>query len=161
SQFSFLERFDVLKYAAPGAVFLLNSTYGPDQVWNELPYEVQEAILAKHLRLFVVDANKVAHETGMGGRVNTIMQTAFFAISGVLPGEQAMEEIKKSIKKPYGKRGEAVVQQNSRAVDETLNHLYEVDVSQTTMDDRQSTIGADQSFFVHRLSSTRRRPPVP
>ena len=121
----------MLKYAAPGAVFLLNSTFGPDEIWDELPYEVQEAIVEKQLRLFVIDANKVARATGMGGRVNTIMQTAFFAISGVLPREQAIEEIKRSIKKTYGKRGEAVVQQNYRAVDETLAHLHEVDVSRS------------------------------
>lgn len=150
SQFSFLERFDVLKYAAPGAVFLLNSTYSPEEVWNELPSEVQEAILEKHLHLHVIDANKVARATGMGGRVNTIMQTAFFAISGVLPREQAIEEIKRSIKKTYGKRGEAVVQQNYRAVDETVSNLYEVDLGHL--------IGANGAPV---LSQLRRRPSVP
>ncbi len=132
SQFSFLERVDVLKYAAPGAVFLLNSTFGPDDIWDELPYEVQQAITEKHLRLFVIDASNVARATGMGGRVNTIMQTCFFAISGVLPPEQAINEIKRSIKKTYGKRGEAVVAQNFRAVDETLVNLHEIDVSAKT-----------------------------
>jgi pyruvate-ferredoxin/flavodoxin oxidoreductase len=117
SQFGFLERFDVLKYAAPGATFLLNSAYGLDDVWDRLPAETQETIVAKRLRLFVIDANAVARATGMGGRVNTIMQTAFFAISGVLPREQAIDEIKRSITKTYGKRGDAVVQQNYRAVD--------------------------------------------
>ncbi len=150
SQFSFLERFDVLKYAAPGAVFLLNSTYSPEEVWDELPSEVQEAILEKHLHLHVIDANKVARATGMGGRVNTIMQTAFFAISGVLPREQAIEEIKRSIKKTYGKRGEAVVQQNYRAVDETVSNLYEVDLGHL--------IGANGAPV---LSQLRRRPSVP
>jgi len=132
SQFSFLERVDVLKYAAPGAVFLLNSTFGPDQIWDELPYEVQQAIAEKQLRLFVIDASNVARATGMGGRVNTIMQTCFFAISGVLPPEQAIEEIKRSIKKTYGKRGETVVAQNFRAVDEALVNLHEIDVSAKT-----------------------------
>jgi pyruvate-ferredoxin/flavodoxin oxidoreductase len=132
SQFSFLERVDVLKYAAPGAVFLLNSTFGHDEIWDELPYEVQQAIAEKHLRLFVIDASNVAHATGMGGRVNTIMQTAFFAISGVLPPEQAIDEIKRSIKKTYGKRGAAVVEQNFRAVDETLVNLHEIDVTAKT-----------------------------
>ncbi|MCY7290280.1 MAG: 2-oxoacid:acceptor oxidoreductase family protein, partial [Cryobacterium sp.] len=89
SQFSFLARVDVLKYAAPGAVFLLNSTFNHNEIWDELPYEVQQAIAEKRLRLFVIDASNVARATGMGGRVNTIMQTAFFAISGVLPPEQA------------------------------------------------------------------------
>jgi len=145
SQFSFLERVDVLKYAAPGAVFLLNSTFGHNEIWDELPYEVQQAIAEKRLRLFVIDASNVARATGMGGRVNTIMQTAFFAISGVLPPEQAIDEIKRSIKKTYGKRGEAVVEQNFRAVDETLVNLHEIDVTAKTSN----------------ASALRRRPPVP
>ena len=168
SQFSFLERFDVLKYAAPGAVFLLNSTSGPDEIWDELPAEVQEGLVEKSLRLFVIDAHKVARATGMGGRVNTIMQTCFFAISGVLPREQAIEEIKRSIKKTYGKRGEAVVQQNFRAVDETLTNLYEVDLAKLTNDEGRTTgedalvaAGAAPSSLVVGRSSLRRRPAVP
>jgi pyruvate-ferredoxin/flavodoxin oxidoreductase len=127
-QFSFLERFDVLKYAMPGAVFLLNSIYGPEEVWNQLPKETQEAIINKNLRFFVIDAYDVAQKTGMGGRINTIMQTCFFAISGVLPREQAIKQIKKAIEKTYGKRGEAVVQRNFAAVDQTLANLHEVKV---------------------------------
>jgi pyruvate-ferredoxin/flavodoxin oxidoreductase len=127
-QFSFLERFDVLKYAQPGAIFLLNSIYGTQEVWDNLPREAQQAIVDKGLRLFVIDAYEVAHKTGMGSRINTIMQTCFFAISGVLPREQAIEEIKKSIKKTYGKRGEAVVKKNFEAVDMTLENLHEVAV---------------------------------
>jgi pyruvate-ferredoxin/flavodoxin oxidoreductase len=127
-QFSFLERFDVLKYSAPGSVFLLNSIYSKDEVWNHLPQETQEGIIKKNLRFYTIDAYEVAQATGMGGRINTIMQTCFFAISGVLPREQAIEEIKKSIKKTYGKRGEAVVQMNYEAVDQTLAHLHEVQV---------------------------------
>ncbi|MBK9943963.1 MAG: pyruvate:ferredoxin (flavodoxin) oxidoreductase [Kouleothrix sp.] len=146
SQFVFLERIDVLRYAAPGAVFLLNCTFGPDEVWPQLPYEVQQTLVEKQLRLYVIDASKVARSTGMGGRVNTIMQTAFFAISGVLPREQAIEEIKHSIQKTYGKRGAAVVQQNFRAVDETLAHLHEVALPSGTL---------------ALASGTRRRAPVP
>jgi len=127
-QFNFLERFDVLKYAAPGGVFLLNSIYEAENVWDHLPREVQEAIINKKLRFHVIDAYDVAKKTGMGQRINTIMQTCFFAISGVLPQEQAIEEIKKSIKKTYGKRGEAVVQKNYDAVDMTLANLHEVKV---------------------------------
>lgn len=127
-QFNFLERLDVLRYAEDNAVFLLNSIYGPDEVWNHLPEETQQEILDKKLRFYVIDAYDVAHKTGMGGRVNTIMQTCFFAISGVLPREEAIEQIKYSIKKTYGKRGEAVVQQNFEAVDQTLANLYEVKV---------------------------------
>jgi pyruvate-ferredoxin/flavodoxin oxidoreductase len=125
-QFSFLERFEVLKYAAPNAVFLLNSIYGPDEVWDHLPREVQQTILDKQLRFYVIDAYKVAQRTGMGARINTIMQTCFFAISGVLEREQAIAEIKKAIRKTYGRRGEAVVEQNYQAVDQTLENLYEV-----------------------------------
>jgi pyruvate-ferredoxin/flavodoxin oxidoreductase len=154
-QFAFLERFDVLKYAMPGGVFLLNSPYGTDEVWRQLPREVQETIVEKNLRLFVIDAHQVARETGMGGRINTIMQTCFFAISGVLPREQAIEEIKRSIKKTYGKRGEAVVQRNYQAVDQTLAHLYEIDYRLSTTDDRRPTTNG-----VEPLSLTR-RPPVP
>jgi pyruvate-ferredoxin/flavodoxin oxidoreductase len=127
-QFTFLERYDILKYARPGGVFLLNSLYGPDEVWDTLQEEVQEAILEKKLKFYVINGYDVAEKTGMGQRVNTIMQTAFFAISGVLPREQAIEEIKKAIKKTYGKRGEAVVQQNYAAVDSTLENLFEVKV---------------------------------
>jgi pyruvate-ferredoxin/flavodoxin oxidoreductase len=141
--FSFLERYDVLKYAMPGAIFLLNSIYGPEEVWDNLPRETQETIIEKKLRFFVIDAYEVAHKTGMGSRINTIMQTCFFAISGVLPREQAIEEIKKSIKKTYGKRGEAVVKKNFEAVDMTLENLHEVKVP--------GVITSDQT----------RRPPVP
>ncbi|MEW5872404.1 MAG: pyruvate:ferredoxin (flavodoxin) oxidoreductase [Chloroflexota bacterium] len=127
-QFSFLERFDVLKHAMPGAVFLLNSIYAPDEVWEHLPREVQKGIIEKNLHFYVIDAYEVAARTGMGGRINTIMQTCFFAISGVLPREQAIAEIKHAIEKTYGKRGEAVVRQNFEAVDQTLENLHEVKV---------------------------------
>ena len=108
--------------------FLLNSIYGPDEVWEHLPQEVQKALIDKKLRFFVIDGYDVAERTGMGGRVNTIMQTCFFAISGALPTDEAIMEIKKSIKKTYGKRGEAVVKQNFDAVDNTLKNMHEVKV---------------------------------
>ncbi|HLZ59100.1 MAG TPA: pyruvate:ferredoxin (flavodoxin) oxidoreductase [Ktedonosporobacter sp.] len=127
-QFSLLERSDVLKYARPGGVFLLDSLYDAEQVWGHLPIEVQQAIQEKQLHFYVINAHKVTNETGMGGRINTVMQTCFFALSGVLPKEQAIAQIKKSIQKTYSKRGEAVVQRNFRAVDETLAHLSEVAV---------------------------------
>jgi pyruvate-ferredoxin/flavodoxin oxidoreductase len=127
-QFVFLEKYDVLEYAAPGAVFLLNSPFPADQVWDELPRETQQQIVEKRLRFFVIDAYKVAEATGMGGRINTIMQTCFFAISGVLPREEAIAHIKTSIEKTYGKRGPEVVRKNFAAVDETLAHLHEVPV---------------------------------
>ena len=125
-QFSFLEKMDVLTAAAPGAVFLLNAPYSPDEVWAHLPRKTQETILKKKLQFYIIDGYTVAREAGMGNRINTIMQTCFFAISGVLPREEAIEHIKKAIKKTYGKRGEAVVQQNFTAVDAALAHLHQV-----------------------------------
>ncbi len=127
-QFSFLERLDVLKAAAPGATFLLNSLYGPEDVWDHLPRTVQRQIIDKKLRFYVIDAYKVAEQTGMGVRINTIMQTCFFAISGVLPRDEAIAAIKHAIEKTYGKRGEAVVKKNFAAVDAALDHLHEVKV---------------------------------
>jgi pyruvate-ferredoxin/flavodoxin oxidoreductase len=132
-QFNFIERFDVLKFAMTGGVFLLNSLYGPDEVWEHLPREAQEAILKKKLRFFVINAYDVARETGMGVRINTIMQTCFFAISGVLPRQEAISQIKNSIQKSYSKFGEAVVNKNFNAVDQTIAHMYEVDLSGKTV----------------------------
>jgi pyruvate-ferredoxin/flavodoxin oxidoreductase len=128
-QFSFIERFDVLKFAMQGGVFLLNSLYGPDEVWEHLPRDAQEAILKKKLRFFVINAYEVARETGMGVRINTIMQTCFFAISGVLPRQDAINQIKKSIDKSYSKFGEAVVNKNYDAVDQALANMHEIDLS--------------------------------
>ena len=127
-QFSFLERFDVLQLAAPGGVFLLNSQYPAATVWEHLPPAVRRTIVARRLRTYVIDASGVARDAGMPGRINTIMQTCFFAVSGVLPREEAIAAIKASIAKTYGKRGEATVQRNYQAVDQTLAHLREVSV---------------------------------
>ncbi|HLF03573.1 MAG TPA: pyruvate:ferredoxin (flavodoxin) oxidoreductase [Anaerolineales bacterium] len=142
-QFNFLERFDMLKHAEPGATFLLNSPYPAYDVWDHLPGKVQADILSKKIKFYVIDGNKVARETGMGGRVNTIMQTCFFAISGVLPKEEAIEAIRHSIQKTYGKRGEAVVLRNFDAVNQTLNYLQEVEAPKVI------------------TSSAQLRPPVP
>ena len=109
--FSFLEKMNVLEAAMPGAVFLLNSPYSAAEVWDKLPKTMQEEMLRKKIEFYVIDGYKVAREAGMGTRINTIMQTCFFAISGVLPREEAIAQIKKAIKKTYGKRGEAVVAQ--------------------------------------------------
>ena len=127
-QFSFVERSDVLIAAEPGATFLLNSPFAADQVWNHLPRKVQQQILEKKLKFYVIDGYSVAREAGMGSRINTIMQTCFFAISGVLPRDEAIAAIKKAIQKTYGKRGEAVVQKNFVAVDASIAHLHEVAV---------------------------------
>jgi len=149
-QFSFLERLDMLKFAKPGGVFLLDSTFSQTEVWDHLPLEVQQAIIAKKLRFYVIDAHEVAFKAGMGGRINTVMQTCFFAISGVLPRDEAIAEIKKSIKKTYGKRGEAVVQQNFEAVDTTLTHLHEVKypATATAVVTRRPAVAAEAPEFV-------------
>ena len=128
---SFLEKFDVLENAVPGATFLLNSYYGPDEVWDKLPRRTQQQLIDKNITFYVIDANSVAQKTGMGGRINTIMQTCFFALSGVLPRERAIEAIKKSILKTYGKKGEHIVQQNFAAVDNALANLHKVKVGDT------------------------------
>jgi len=130
-QFSFLERFNVVKNASPGGTFLLNSIYGPDEVWENVPAPIQKTIIDKNLKFYVINAYDVAEKTGMGQRINTIMQTCFFAISGVLPRDEAIEQIKKSIRKTYGKRGEAVVQKNFAAVDQSLVNLHQVKVPTT------------------------------
>jgi pyruvate-ferredoxin/flavodoxin oxidoreductase len=154
-QFSFLDRFDMLGAAEPRAVFLLNSPYGADEVWNHLPHAVQEQIIAKRLRFFVIDGSRVARETGMGSRVNTIMQTCFFAISGVLPRDEAIAAIKRSIVKTYGKRGEAVVQKNFAAVDATLDRLAEVTVPRvvTSTFGPRSPVPAEAPAFVRAVTA--------
>jgi pyruvate-ferredoxin/flavodoxin oxidoreductase len=124
--FSFLEKMDVVEAAMPGAVFLLNSPYPAAEVWNHIPKSTQQEILRKKIEFYVIDGYEVAREAGMGTRINTIMQTCFFAISGVLPREEAIEQIKKAIYKTYGKRGEAVVAKNYAAVDAALAHLEKV-----------------------------------
>ncbi len=134
-QFTFLERYDVLRLAAPGATFLLNSPYGPDEVWDKMPRSTQQAIVDKNLKFYVVDGYQVAKETKMGRRINTIMQTCFFALSGVLPTDEAIDAIKTAIKKTYGKRGEVVVEQNYAAVDAALAHLHQVTVPESVTSD--------------------------
>ncbi|MCL4222247.1 MAG: pyruvate:ferredoxin (flavodoxin) oxidoreductase [Phycisphaerales bacterium] len=140
-QFNFLEKVDVLKYAAPGATFLLNAPYGAEALWAELPREVQEEIIARKLRVFTIDAAAVAEKAGMGNRINAVMQTCFFALSGVLPREQAIAKVKEAIKKTYGRKGDEVVRRNWEAVDMTLDHLFEVKVP-------------------GQVTATRTRPPV-
>ena len=127
-QFNFIEQIDVLGRAAPGAVFLLNSPYGPGEVWQHLPREVQAQIRDKRLRFYVIDAYEVARAAGMRGQINTIMQTCFFAISGVMPAEQAIAKIKAAIEKSYGKKGGEVVRRNFAAVDAALAQLHEVEI---------------------------------
>ena len=125
---TFLERYDMLKNAVPGAVFLLNSPFPTEETWDRLPRSTQQQIIDKKLKLYVIDAYKVAKETGMGARINTIMQTCFFAISGVLPRDEAIGRIKDAIKKTYGVKGEEIVKKNWAAVDQTLANLHEIKV---------------------------------
>jgi pyruvate-ferredoxin/flavodoxin oxidoreductase len=149
-QFTFLERFNFTKYCQPGAVFLVNSLYGPDEIWDKLPQEVQKDIIEKKLKFYTINAYDVAEKTGMGSRVNTIMQTCFFAISGILPRDEAISYIKKAIQKTYGKRGEAVVQKNFAAVDQSLAHLHEVKVpgKVTSTFTRRAPVPAEAPAFV-------------
>lgn len=127
-QWVFLERYDILSTAVVGATLLLNSAYSKDETWNKIPRSVQQQIIDKKIRLYAIDAYGVAKEAGLGSRINTIMQTCFFAISGVLPKEQAIEAIKETINKTYSSKGEGIVQKNCAAVDKTISNLYEITV---------------------------------
>lgn len=124
----FLEKMDMLKDAMEGATFLLNTQASKDEVWDTLPQKVQQDLITKKMKLYIIDAYKVAGETGMGVRINTIMQTCFFAISNIFPKEEAIQMIKNSIKKTYGAKGDKIVQMNFNAVDQTLANLHEVKV---------------------------------
>jgi pyruvate-ferredoxin/flavodoxin oxidoreductase len=154
-QFSFLEKLDVLEYAAPGAVLLLNAPYPQDQVWDHLPREVQKTIIEKRLRLYVIDGLAVANATGMRGRINTVMQTCFFAISGVLPKDEAIAAIKKGVEKTYGKKGASVVQKNFDAIDQTLANLHAVAVPAevTSRFSRPPTVPDAAPDFVKRVTA--------
>jgi pyruvate-ferredoxin/flavodoxin oxidoreductase len=129
-----LERFDMLQPLVQGGTFLLNTAYGPEAVWDALPQTMQEQLVRKHLKFYVIDANKVARESGMGGRINTVMQVCFFALSGILPREEAIAEIKQSIQKTYGKKGDEIVQMNLKAVDQTLEHLFAVEIPENIVE---------------------------
>jgi pyruvate-ferredoxin/flavodoxin oxidoreductase len=154
-QFVFLERYDMLRDAVEGATFLLNSPYGPDEVWDRIPRSVQRRIIDRKIRFYVIDGYKVAKETGMGARVNTIMQTCFFAISGVLPRDEAIDAIKKSIRKTYGSKGEEVVRKNFRAVEETLANLFEVEVpaSPTSSIEKPPAVPEEAPDFVQTFTA--------
>jgi pyruvate-ferredoxin/flavodoxin oxidoreductase len=140
SQFSFVGRTDVLRYAATGAIVLLNSAYGPQETWKKLPRDWQNTLIAKKLRLFVIDATAVAQASGMGRRTNTVLQTCFFALSGVLPQDEAIKQIKKAIDKTYGKKGEQIVKMNYAAVDAALAGLKEVKIPADIESDSVATI---------------------
>ncbi|MGZ5580634.1 MAG: pyruvate:ferredoxin (flavodoxin) oxidoreductase [Methylobacter sp.] len=150
----FLERYDMLDNAADNAVFLLNSPEPADKVWDSLPAKMQRQMIEKKIRFYVIDGYAVAEKTGMGKRINTIMQTCFFAISGVLPQEKAIAEIKHAVEKTYGKKGQRIVELNFKAIDETLASLHEVALptSVSSTFDIQSLIGDAAPDFIRRVT---------
>jgi pyruvate-ferredoxin/flavodoxin oxidoreductase len=155
-QFGFLERYDVLGNAQTGATLLLNSPYSATEVWDKLPRKVQETILEKKLNFYVINAYEVAKELGLDNRINTLMQVCFFALSGVLPRDEAIKKIKEAIRKTYGKRGEAVVRMNFAAVDAALAHLHKVEIPQTVTSrlEPPPVVPAQAPEFVQNVTAT-------
>ncbi|MHC4179729.1 MAG: pyruvate:ferredoxin (flavodoxin) oxidoreductase, partial [Planctomycetota bacterium] len=153
-QSHFPDRIDLLATAEPDATFLLNSPHGPDEVWDSLPAETQQQIVDKRLKFYVVDAYQVAREAKMGVRINTVMQTCFFKLAGILPEEDAIAEIKEAIQATYGKRGETVLQRNYAAVDGALGALKEVSVpgSVTSAKHRLAPVPDDAPEFVKAVA---------
>jgi len=152
-QFNLIDRYDVLAYAKEGAVFLLNSPFGPDDIWDRLPREMQDQIVAKKLHFWVIDAYDIAREVGLGSRMNTIMQTCFFQIAEVIPAADAIGAIKTAIDKTYGNKGKKLVEQNFAAVDGAIAKLYEVPVGSTMTDRyRPPIVPADSPEFVRDVA---------
>jgi pyruvate-ferredoxin/flavodoxin oxidoreductase len=154
-KYNFTAKIDMLRYAKPGAIFLLNSPYGPEEVWFRLPRTMQDQIIAKKIKFHVIDASKVAQTAGLGIRINTVMQTCFFALAGVLPREEAIDRIKKSIRKSYESKGEAVVRQNFNVVDASLEYLYKVEIPDTATATRSLTlvVPAEAPDFVQKVTA--------
>ncbi len=154
-QFNFTEKVEMLDFIKPGGTFLLNSPYSKEAVWDQLPANVQKQIIDKKLLFYIIDATNVARDTGMSGRINTIMQTCFFALSGVLPKEEAIEQIKHAIEKTYSKKGKAVVEQNFKAVDAALEHLFEVKVpaKASSVSGMLAVVGNDAPAFVKEVTA--------
>ncbi|MBI5929948.1 MAG: pyruvate:ferredoxin (flavodoxin) oxidoreductase [Chloroflexi bacterium] len=150
---NFLEQFDILNDIVPGGTFLLNTFWGPEEIWGHLPRLVQTQILDKHVKLYVIDANKVAKDAGLPGRINTVMQVCFFALSGVLPRDEAIAAIKHAIEKTYGKKGEYVVEVNLAAVDRTIENLFEVQISSKVTSEvgLRNTVSAGAPEFVQNV----------
>jgi len=151
----FLERYEMLDSAAEGAVFLVNTPVAADKVWDLLTQKMQQQIIAKKIQFYVIDAYTIAKHTGMGSRINTIMQTCFFAISGVLPRELAIEKIKSAAEKSYGKKGHAVVEANWKAIDETIANLHQVNVPSAASSTRKmpEPVPASAPTFVHKVTA--------
>lgn len=154
-QFSFLDRMDVLELAEPGATFLLNCPHGPAEVWDRLPVEIRQAIIEKQLRFYVVDAFRVAAEAGLGQRINTVMQTCFFALANILPRDEAIARIKDAIAKTYGKRGDVILERNDAAVDGSLAALHEVEIPAKAGDGRRRlpAVSGELPSFVERVTA--------
>ncbi|HUS47400.1 MAG TPA: pyruvate:ferredoxin (flavodoxin) oxidoreductase, partial [Phycisphaerae bacterium] len=155
-QFSFLERFNMLSPAVGGATFLLNAPYEPGEVWDHMPREVQQQIIDKKLKFYAINAYEVAKATGMGARINTIMQTCFFYLSGILPQDDAIKAIKDAIKKTYGKKGDAIVQQNYNAVDHAIANLHEIKVpaKATSKLTKPPVVPKEAPQFVQNVTAT-------
>jgi pyruvate-ferredoxin/flavodoxin oxidoreductase len=151
----FLEKYDMLQKIKKGGIFLLNTPHDKDAVWDTLPKDVQQQIIDKEVKLYVIDGYKVAKDTGMGVRINTIMQTCFFAISGVLPKDEAIAAIKNAIQKAYGKKGQEIVEKNFNAVDQTLEHLHQVEVPQTVTSthEKPPVVSPDAPEFVKTVTA--------
>ncbi|CAN0000550.1 unnamed protein product, partial [Phaeothamnion confervicola] len=153
-QWQFLERMDVLRLAAEGATVLINSPYPVDRIWDHLPVEVQQTVIDRSLRLHAIDAGAVATKAGLPGRVNTVMQTCFFALAGVLPTEEAISKLKDAIAATYGKRGGLVVERNIGAVDTSLANLFDVPIgAATSTTHRRPVVAADADDFVQRVTA--------
>ena len=154
--FSFLERYDMLKEAVEGATFLLNAPYRTEEVWDKLPRPVQQQIIDKKLRFYAINAYEVAKNTGMGSRINTIMQTCFFYLSGILPQEAAIGAIKDAIKKTYGAKGDQIVQQNYKAVDQAIANLHKIDVPARTSSkiEKPPVVEPEAPEFVKKVTAT-------
>jgi pyruvate-ferredoxin/flavodoxin oxidoreductase len=154
-QFQFLDRIDMLREAVDGAVFLLNTVFGPDEIWDELPASVQDALIRKHIRLYVIDADRVALEAGMSGRINTVMQTCFFAISGVLPRADAIARIKEAVVTTYGRKGGDLVDKNFAAIDRALENLHAVQLGAAVSSAREAAalVPEDAPAFVKEVTA--------
>ncbi len=154
-KYTFVKQMNLLEHAAENAVFLLNSPIAADKVWDDLPSSAQQAMIDKKIKFYVIDASSVARESGMGRRINTIMQTCFFALSGVLPREEAITQIKNAIEKTYSRKGQQIVQQNFKAVDAALNYLHEVKIPHqaSAAFDLKPVVSAKAPAFVQEVTA--------
>ncbi len=154
-QWTFLERYDILAPAVEGATFLLNSPYSTEETWDKMPKSVQQAIIDKKMKFYAINAYEVAKATGMGARINTVMQTCFFYLSGILEQTEAVNKIKEAIKKTYGKKGDKIVQMNNAAVDQAIEHLHEIKVpaEATSKIKKPPIVPAEAPQFVRNLTA--------